>query len=479
MPPGDDRAARRRLSACALWRAQRRFFVERGPGAFERGLVPQYVTSNSFVAFAYARLLLAYERDARASGWLAPGAPLTVVELGAGTGRLAHHLLRGVDALGGAGRLRYVLTDVSEGTLAGWERHPRLAPRLAAGALDLATFDAERDDRLVLRRAGVALEPGGLAGPLVVVANYVLDGLPQDAFRFGPEGQVEELLVASEAHGDDLASARLELAAAPAGPAPYGDPEWDALVRGYAGRFARPAAVTLPIAALACLRRLAALPAGGRLALLAADRGDHRLEALGDPRDLDLARHGSVSMRVNFHALGAWVAARGGRAFVSDAGPEHLDVGLYALGAGALPETARTFREAVAGFGPDDFYTLKRALVARAGALTLPEALAALRLSGWDPDLFRDLAPALLRGAPDATPGQARDLERAAGSIWDGRFPPLDDATAEGDLALDLALVLHAAGRDEAALGFVDLAGSGPEAARWRAACLRRLGRGE
>lgn len=471
-------SARRRLSACALWRAQRRFYEEQGVEAFSQGLVPLYVTSNPFIAGVYARLLLACERDARAAGWLAPGEPLTVVELGAGSGRFAYHLLRRVEALGGAGRLSYVLTDLSERTLAAWERHPRLAPLFARGDLDLARFDAERDDRVALRRAGRVLAPGAGPGALAVVANYVLDGLPQDALRFGPEGRVEELLVAAEVDAADLSAVRLELEAVPASPAPYGDAEWDALVRGYAAAFDRPATVAFPIAALGCLRRLAAIPAAERLAVLAADRGDHRLAAIGGPADLELARHGSVSMRVNFHAIATWVAARGGRALLPDAGPELLDVGCYLLGGGARPETERTFREAVAEFGPDDFYTLKRSLDDHRQGLTFAGALALLRLSGWDAHLFRGLVTALLRRGPDATPGQALDLERAVDRLWDGFFPIADDRADERALALELALVLHAASRDEAALRFLERADDVEDARRLRAECLRRLGAG-
>lgn len=442
-----------------------------GARAWTERVVPQYVTTNPVMADAYARLLLAYERDARAAGWLAPGVPLHVVELGAGSGELAHHLLRRVRALGGAGRVRYVLTDISEKTLGAWERHPRLTPWFASGAADVALFDAERDDRLALRRAARVLAPGRLDGPLAVVANYVLDGLPQDAFRVGLDGGLEELLVAAEVDGQDLASVGLSLAAVTAPAAPYGDPELDGLLR----LPDRPAAFTFPVTALRCLRRLAALPAGGRLALLAADRGDHRPAVIEESGVCDLARHGSVSMLVNFHALGAWFTGRGGRALLPDAGPEHLDVGCFLLGGGGAPETERTFREAVSGSGPDDFFSLKLALDAARDGLTLGQALAFLRLSGWDAHVFRRLAVVLQRA--DATPGQALEVERGAERLLDGFFPLADDLADERQLALELAVVVHAAGRDEAALRLLARAGDGPETDRWRSACLRRLGR--
>ncbi len=466
----------RRLSECQLWRAQRRYFETRGPGAWEPGQVPHYVTSNPFIAGAYARLVLAFARDARARGWLAPDTPLTVLELGAGTGRFAYHLLRRAEDLGGAeaAGLRYVLSDAYEPTIAAWERHPRLARLFDRGRLDVARFDAERDVELSLRRAGRRLGPGDLEGPLVVIANYVFDGLPQDAFwveggrlhellvneRLGPTGEVDATL--AEQADLDLEASPIEAGGY------YGDAEWDALLGSQSARLAsrEAAACVLPIAALRCLRALAALPAGGRLMLLAADRGDHRPDSIGGGRDLQVAVHGSVSMRVDFHAIGAWFGSRGGRALHPDAGPQSLDVGAYVLGdeGGALPETDRTFREALAEFGPDDFFSLKKLLDASYDALTLPQALAALRLSAWDARIFEGLAAPLARLAPELELGHALDLERAAARVWETFFPIREDGADAEQLALTLGEVLLAAHRAEAAHRYFVLAGPGAAA---------------
>ncbi|HEV7519013.1 MAG TPA: hypothetical protein VGR07_22205, partial [Thermoanaerobaculia bacterium] len=121
----------RRLSESLLWRLQRNFFERQGGQAWTAGTVPQYVTSNAWIADAYARIVFGWLRDWCAAPAADPGAPhpsldfeqpFHVVELGCGSGRFAYHfLLRFFDllcrsALAGV-PVRYVLTDFVDGNL--------------------------------------------------------------------------------------------------------------------------------------------------------------------------------------------------------------------------------------------------------------------------------------------------------------------------------------------------------------------------
>src|SRR5205085_8965817 len=134
--------------------------------------------------------------------------------------------------------------------------------------------------------------------PLVVLANYVFDSVPADAFAIG-DGTVEECVVAVS--GDDVATMELEYARAPL--VAYGDPDLDALLEHYREILAD-TVVTIPRAAIECVRRLRAL-SGDRLLVLAADKAHSTAEALGFRSEPDLTRHGSAfSLMVNFHALG-------------------------------------------------------------------------------------------------------------------------------------------------------------------------------
>ena len=96
------------------------------------------------VAATYARLIRAFLVD-RALSSSGPGGPrdpdddhpepLYVVELGAGSGRLAFLLLRALEELGPslplpAGGLVYVATDAARANVDAWRAHPQLAPYL-------------------------------------------------------------------------------------------------------------------------------------------------------------------------------------------------------------------------------------------------------------------------------------------------------------------------------------------------------------
>jgi len=59
-----------------------------------------------------------------------------------------------------------------------------------AGRLDFARFDAERDAEIVLDGGG-RLAPGEAGNPICVIANYVFDGIPIDAFELGEAGLCE------------------------------------------------------------------------------------------------------------------------------------------------------------------------------------------------------------------------------------------------------------------------------------------------
>jgi len=82
--------------------------------------------------------------------------------------------------------------------------------------------------------------------------------------------------------------------------------------------------------------------------------------------------------------------------------------------------------------------TLKRLLVARAAELTIGELLAYLRLSGHDPKLFVDCAPALRVAARTARGEEREDLVLAIARVWDG-YLPIREGDAVANLVAELA----------------------------------------
>lgn len=477
-----------RLSRSVLWRLQRRFFERRGMAAWSDGVVPHHVTCNPYLARAYARIVLGFVRDWQ--GQLDPAQPLYLVEIGAGSGRLAFHLLRQLEPMlaGPAGgvALRYVMTDFAEANLAAWRAHPQLAPWLDAGRLDLARFDAENDRAITLERTGETLAPGRVANPVIAIANYVFDGLPLDGFSVAA-GRLHEWRVrlCSTYPGelDDpelLEHVRLTYELRPVEPVGYyGDAALDRVLDEHRARLPD-TAFTFPSASLACLARLAEL-AGGRLLVLSTDKGEAGEDGLRGQPGLQLTLHGSFSIAVNYHAIARWVCQHGGEALVPAERPRAIATCGFVLGPppGGAAWTRAAYAEAIEAQRPDDLFAIEQGLEPAHAALTLDQWIGYLRFTGCDPKLVADALPHLMAHVGDAAasgPGVRDELLRVLVRSWDGYFhigEAFDLGFALGRLAAALAAWPEAIRFLAGSLGWY---GPTPAALVQLAECHDRLG---
>ena len=446
---------RRRLSRSLVWQLQRAFYERRGALAWTAGRVPWFVSSNACLARAYAQVIDAHLRDvaAGAHGPEHAASTVQIVEVGAGPGRFAFLVLEqllALDALraglGPRAPFRYIVTDLSEANLAFCATHPALRPHLDAGRLDLARFDAERDTELHLRRSGDVLAPAPAGGPMIVVANYAFDTFTHDAFRV-EGGALHESLpavysTAAEPTLDEpdlLERLRLVYERVAIDDAYSGDPALDTILAGYR-RTLTDTTVCVPIGALTCLRALHQL-AGGRLLLLAADKGFVVEDELLHRDDPQPVLHGSFSLSVNFHALASWFRHHGGHAF--DVTQRDGTIAITGFVAGAVPaavaRTRAAFADWIETFGPADFFQLQ---VDQRGADKPPglgSLLAMLRLADWDPWLFYQLADRLRRQLDDASDAVRRDTRRALTRVW-ARYYHLG---GDQDVPFEIARILQ------------------------------------
>ncbi len=400
------------LSQSVLWRWQRRFYDEQGPAAFTSGVVPWRITSCLLLASAYADAAVGFARDV-------PG-PIQILELGGGVGRLAFNLMRALEERGAA--FHYRFTDASEGNIAAAAAHPQLRAFIDRGVLSLQRLDA---------LAPARLEMG--PGPVVVIANYLFDTLPHDAWRASrgtaAAQHVEVWAQAADAALDDIEWRFVEGAS----PVPSG-------VKGYAaglgdGRF------LWPTGALACVDRLAAVLRRPHIWLV-ADKGPAAVAQVRGQDTASLARHGCVSASVNFDAVRAWA---GWRAFFAPAVPE-MRFGAYALVQGvarrALPGLSQAWAESAALNLP----LQAEALLERLGAaeVSLPQLLQALAFTRFDPDaLLRVSALLRERLSAQSTAAEVAALVAALDETWNHRF----ELPEAHDLAFEIATVLHRAGQ--------------------------------
>lgn len=46
-----------------IWNLQQQFYIRKGPACWTEAIVPQFITSNSYIAYQYANCILGYIRD--------------------------------------------------------------------------------------------------------------------------------------------------------------------------------------------------------------------------------------------------------------------------------------------------------------------------------------------------------------------------------------------------------------------------------
>ncbi len=446
----------RRLSQSILWEMQRRYFEGRGIEAWRKGVVPHYITSNAFVAAVYAKMVFGFLRDCQAAydsenrGGYDPDQAFYIIELGCGHGRFAYHFLRIFRDLHRQSVLKdisfkYIMSDSSERNVDFWRSHESLQPFLDEGLLDFACFDPRCERELKPLHVGQTLSSDTVRNPMVFIANYFFDSIPMDAFLIR-EGKLYESLptiTSSQEEPDPtdpeiLSRMTVTYEHEPVQTDYYDNPEWNRVLSHYKDRLGD-TALLFPTGALECIDNLARI-SRGRMLLLSADRGDCHEDALQTHRDVSIAVHGSFSLRVNYDAIGRYVTGRGGKALQPRRNPASLIVSAFLLGdyPGGHPETDQAYRGAVEEFGPDDFFTLKNAILESVDDYSLEQLLAFLKMSRWDSRIFNGCFSRFMHCAEDAAKEQKHALHAAARQVWD-MYYHLGEST---DVAFNIGTLL-------------------------------------
>lgn len=432
------------FSRSKLWSSQRDYFRRVGIEAWRTNEVPSYPTTNPFISATYVRLIRAVAADLQMRPCVSSGegGPIHIVELGAGSGRLAHNILAQLSDEEAPARFRYVMTDISEANIAAWRGHPNFRRCIDHGMLDFARFDAGRDDALHLEISGKTMDTGSSPAPMVVIGNYFVDGIEHDLFTLGDEGlaEVRVRLATETVQGEQPLT--LDWQARPCASDFYGEPRYDAILRNYARTLDAGGHILFPIAAMRCFDALRAI-AGGEAVFLLADKGQTRMPEAARAGPPVLAWHGSFSLDVNFHALGEWAIGAGGLALA----PEHAHATIAVVACAFAQRRDWTalrtaYREAVEAFGPDDFYQLKKAAEASFDGLTVAQILAQLRLGRWDPVTFSGCYPRLLATLPEADEAQRITLRKGLVTLWAQYLPWGEDE----DVAFQAACLLAGMG---------------------------------
>jgi hypothetical protein len=453
-----------RLSASIVWRALAKYYSERGVDAWRLDAIPHHITSGPFIGQAYARLAAAFLRGHAAR--LERAAPVYFVELGSGHGRFGYAFLKSLFATPLPAELegltiRYVMTDISLGNLESLRCHPRLQPFRQAGRLDFARFDAARDTSMTLLDSGELLELGAVKNPVLAIANYVFDSLPQDAFQTC-DGALHESLISVTARGDGfnpdepeaLERLSVEFQTSLAEENYYPDGRWNAILSEYRRRLSD-TAFLFPTGALRCVEHLLDL-SGGRLMLISADKGycaDSALAAGSGVPFLTLHSRGCFSMKVDYQAIGRYFELRGGLARHPRYSKGALNISLMIAGDPAEDhrEVLREYEDGLRTFGPEELDELETALLDAPSGLNAAQCMALLRLSRWHPQTLLRSLGALRPQLTALDANGRRELISAVESVWENFFPIQDG----NDVAFLLGTLLLESGSHAEALPYL------------------------
>jgi len=456
--------AQKPLSKSMLWRLQKDFFENQGPEAWIKGIVPQYITTNPYIANIYAKTVFGYLRDYVTRTDIDKNATIYIMELASGVGRFTYTFLKRFlniienSSLKGL-KFKYIVTDFSEKNIEYWQHHSFLKPYFDSGILDCATFDITKDKELKLRHSGEVLVKGNLKNPLILIANYTFDSLPQDTFYVN-KGNIYEGLISITKTEDKANDSEDKSILAGLDyyytdnliqtKDYYEDSDFNDILEYYKNRLAD-TCFSLPIIALRAISRLKNL-FNDDIILISADKGYKNEKSMLKDSHPFLSKHGCISMTVNFHALEQYFKNLGGKAIHSIY--EHVDINmsLFLLSKSNhdFIETTMVYEDIIQSIGPDDFYIIKKGIVPLCESLDTKQILTFIRFTVWDARTFLECYNILLERIDKEEDFPLEELIIVINKVWEYYFPIGED----GDLPYYIGSLLSYIGYNTDALRY-------------------------
>ena len=449
--------AEKPLSQSMVWKLQSDFYANQGPEAWIKGIVPQYITTNPYIANLYAKTVFGYCRDIASCENFDRNTTIYIMELAAGVGRFTYTFLKRFlhiienSSLKGL-KFKYIVSDLAERNVTYWQNHSFLEPYFESGILDCATFDMTKDEELQLRYSGEVLSAGNLQNPLILFANYTFDSLPQDTFYVN-QGELYEGLITVTSKDGKVASEDQSILAG------LDYSYTDRLTQGhdyyteatindillYYKESLEDTAFSLPIIAIRCIERLKKL-FNDDILLISTDKGYRDASSMNKNYHPFLSKHGSISLTVNFHALELYFRNLGGKAIHSIYDHENVTMSSFLLSQRNhdFIETTMAYQEIIESIGPDDFFIIKKSVVPQGKALTTKEILTFLRYTVWDSRTFIEFYNTLLERIGDEKDFPKDELVMVIQNIREHYFP----IGEEGDLSYCLGSLLSYLGYD-------------------------------
>lgn len=445
------------------------FYDRKGPDSWSQGIVPHFITCNTFITKSYVKVLHGFIADGLRPNAAMPldvNEPLYIIELGAGSGKFSYFMLKALEEMQAVcdfplKNIKFIMTDFTEANFNYWQNHPALKKYFENGQLDAGIFDAVNDRSIKLWKADKVLGPDSCKNPIVIVANYLFDTLYHDIFQVDHGQLLEGLVSVGSKHSEETDPLEPEIIQRldnhykyiPTTSSYYNEEEGDEvhfrrILDWYVEHFkTNQASILLPVGALRALRRLGAF-SNGRALVISGDKGNNNPEQFVGLMDPHIAVHGSFSLMVNYHAIGAYFTSKGGFALHNPQEEASLKVSTFILSpessldqhtndaeylgsklnlldenrAAKFPYLQQAFTDYVDQFGPNDYFVLQKSLKEDMTTCPLRTVVAILKLGDWDPDVFFKFRDTILTHAPTCGAKLRNDLARGIPRVWSNYY---------------------------------------------------------
>lgn len=445
------------FSESLIWQLNRDFYHQRGILAWSDNIVPHHMTSNSKVGKTYAELIFGILKDVatKENG----EEKVYILEMGAGHGRLAFHILSHLEKLlnntnAVIAKYCYVLSDIVEENLIFFDKHLQLQDYFKRGVLDTAYFNATESQEIVLRKSQRTINPSALKQPIIAIGNYFFDSIANDLFYI--EDKVISACSVSIQSKEDPAqttpqerikSMEISYQKKEQSTPFYQDSNLNNMLETYRDLLVK-SYLFFPEKGIKCIENLRNFSQQG-LILLTMDKGFHDARDIMNHKEPDIVTHGSFSFWVNYHAFNLYCESQGGKALFPALSNFHLEIGclLFLPESDTYLQTHAAYQQFVNNFGPDDFNSIKRMAYSNVGRLKLTELIALFRLSAYDATFFIKLLPRLKQVSKMISFNERKRLAQTMHLIWELYFninEPLDLAYELGGLFYDLGFYSEA-----------------------------------
>jgi len=450
------------FSDSLFWKINRDYYTSQGIDAWRSGDVPSHLTSNSLVGRTYAEIIFGFLKDLAYKG--ATHETVYLLELGAGHGKLAFHILKHLERLSSQVGLTlppycYVLSDIVDDNLEYYNSKTQFQPYFEKGTLDVCYFDAIGSETLELQHSKKTIHTKELNQPIVAIANYFFDSIPKDLFQF-TKNEVFSCDVAIHSNVDPagmdddilLESMQLVYSNSSMQLPHYNEKTLDSMLDDYS-KLLFNTYLFIPTKGFLCLDNISNLSTNGMI-VLSLDKGYHEIHDLENMVQPKMITHGSVSFNVNFHAYGLYCEKLGGKSMFPKFSTEHLELAclFFMDNPCSYTETEAAYHRVVNEFGPDDFNGLKKFNYKHVGLMSITDIIGFLRLGAYDSQLFINFLPTIKKRIKTISVNARTRIAQTLHETWNMYY----FMESKEDLAFEMGGIFYELGLYEDAIKYFE-----------------------